>query len=95
MPRTAGLGGVLKRRLLFLYGRPWLRPAVRLLRPALSAYTAARYRRLARQFARQITDYQRGGFEVVGVVGVDASPTCGVMTTLDLDTSLAAVVGCP
>jgi hypothetical protein len=95
VPRTTGLGGVLKRRLLFLYGRPWLRPVVRLIRPVLSAYTAARYRLLARRVARQITDYQRSGFDVVGVVGVDASPTCGVTTTLDLNASLAAVVGCP
>jgi hypothetical protein len=68
---------------------------IRLLRPALSAYTRARYRLLARRVARQITDYQRSGFEVVGVVGVEASPSCGVTTTLDLDSSLAAVVGCP
>jgi uncharacterized protein YbbK (DUF523 family) len=94
-PEQLAWGGVLKRRLLFLYGRPWLSPVVRLCRPALRAYTAARYRLLARRVARQITDYQRSGFHVVGVVGVDASPTCGVTTTLDFDASLAAVVGCP
>lgn len=94
-PEQRAWGGVLKRRLLFLYGRPLLLPAVRLLRRPLRAYTKARYGHLARQVARQISDYQRSGFEVVGVVGVDASPTCGVMTTLDLDASLAAVVGCP
>lgn len=94
-PEQLAWGGVLKRRLLFLYGRPWLGPAVRLMRPALSAYTVIRYRLLARRVARQIVDYQRSGFDVVGVVGVDASPTCGVTTTLDLDESLAAVVACP
>jgi hypothetical protein len=87
--------GVLKRRLLFLYGRPWLSPVVRLIRPGLSGYTVVRYRLLARRVARQLIGYQRSGFDVVGVVGVDASPTCGVTTTLDLDQSLAAVVACP
>jgi predicted secreted protein len=94
-PEELAWGGVLKRHLVLLYGRPWLRPMVRLLRPALMAYTALRYRHLARRIARQITDYQRSGFDVVGLVGVDASPTCGVTTTLDLDESLAAIVGCP
>jgi uncharacterized protein YbbK (DUF523 family) len=94
-PEQLAWGGVLKRRLLFLYGRPWLRPVVRLVGPALRAYTGARYRLLASRTAHQIIDYQRSGFDVVGVVGVDASPTCGVTTTLDLDASLAAVVGCP
>lgn len=94
-PEQLVWGGVLKRRLLFLYGRPWLSPVVHLIRPALSAYTVVRYRLLARRVASQLVDYQRSGFDVVGVVGVDASPTCGVMTTLDLDRSLAAVVACP
>lgn len=94
-PEQLAWGGVLKRHLLFLYARPWLRPVLRILGPALSAYTRARYWPLARRIARQIIDYQRSGFDVVGVVGVDASPTCGVTTTLDLDVSLSAVVGCP
>jgi hypothetical protein len=94
-PEQLVWGGVLKRRLLFFYARPWLAPVVRLCLPVLRAYVAARYRLLARRVARQVVDYQRSGFDVVGVVGVDASPTCGVTTTLDLDASLSAVVGCP
>ncbi|WP_460712702.1 hypothetical protein [Nocardioides dilutus] len=94
-PEQLVWGGVLKRHLLFLYGRRWLTPVVRLCRPALTFYVAARYRLLARRVVRQITDYQRSGFDVVGVVGVDPSPSCGVTTRLDMDASLAAVVGCP
>lgn len=94
-PEQLAWGGVLKRRLLFLYARPWLSPVVRLIRPALIAYTVARYRLLARRVAHQLIDYQRSGVDVVGVVGVDASPSCGVTTTLDLGQSLAAVVDCP
>ena len=94
-PEQLAWGGVLKRHLLRLYGRPWLGPVIRPLRPALTAYTALRYRLLARRVAGQIADYQKSGFDVVGVVGVDASPTCGVATTLDLDASLGAILGCP
>ena len=94
-PEQLAWGGVLKGRLLILYGRPWLGPVIRPVLPALTAYTALRYRLLARRVAGQIADYQRSGFEVVGVVGVDASPTCGVTTTLDLNASLTAILGCP
>jgi hypothetical protein len=61
----------------------------------LSSGPALRYRLLARRVAGQIADYQNSGFEVVGVVGVDASPTCGVTTTLDLNASLDTILGCP
>jgi uncharacterized protein YbbK (DUF523 family) len=94
-PEQRVWGGVLKRHLLLLYARPWLAPVVRLLRPAVRVYVTARYRLLARRVVRELTDYQRSGFDVVGVVGVDGSPTCGATTTLDLDSSLGAVVGCP
>ena len=94
-PEQLAWGGVLKRHLLRLYGRPWLGPVIRPFLPALTAYTALRYRLLARRVAGQIADYQRSGFEVAGVVGVDASPTCGVTTTVDLGASLDAILGCP
>lgn len=94
-PEQLAWGGVRKRHLLALCGRRRLAPAVGLLSRALTAYTSIRYRFLARRVAREISDYQRSGFEVVGVVGVDASPTCGVTTTLDIDASLGALVRCP
>jgi hypothetical protein len=94
-PEQLAWGGVLKRHLLLLYGRPWLGPVIRPLLPALTAYTALRYRLLARRVAAQIADYQNSGFEVVGVLGVDGSPTCGVATTLDLGAALEAILGCP
>ena len=94
-PEQLAWGGVLKRRLLALYARPWLRPLLRPLVPALTAYTALRYRLLARQVSGQIADHQRSGYEVVGVVGVDPSPSCGVRTTLDLGVALDALATCP
>jgi predicted secreted protein len=94
-PEQLAWGGVLKRRLLGLYARPWLRRFLRPLVPALTAYTALRYRLLARQVTGQIADHQRSGYEVVGVVGVDPSPSCGVTATLDLPAALDALVTCP
>ncbi|MGB5546406.1 MAG: hypothetical protein WBM74_07525, partial [Polyangiales bacterium] len=79
-PEQHAWGGVLKRRLLWFYGsagklRYRLRGA---LLPIMLWYTRRIYRKLARQTAKQICDYQRSGVEVVGIVGVDASPSCGV-----------------
>ena len=37
-------------------------------------------RELARGLVHQIEEYQKNGFEIVGVVGINGSPTCGVET---------------
>lgn len=39
--------------------------------------------RLADYVIRQIAEYHRYGFEVIGIVGADRSPNCGVNTTSD------------
>jgi hypothetical protein len=46
---------------------------------------------MARQVADQVADYQSSGFTVVGIVGVDGSPSCGVHRTLDMIRSLEMV----
>ena len=38
-------------------------------------------RDLARRLIYQIEEYQKHGFEIVGVVGIDGSPACGVDIT--------------
>lgn len=38
---------------------------------------------LADQVVRQVLDYHRHGFAVLGIVGADRSPSCGVETTSD------------
>ena len=96
-PEQMAWGGVLKRHLLLAYGpdRRKLRVAAsRLFVRVFLAYTRWRYRRLARSVAAGIADYRRSDIEVVGVVGVDGSPSCGVNMTLDLDRSTKALVGC-
>lgn len=40
----------------------------------------SRCRRIAEQASYQIEQYLRSGFVVIGVLGVNASPTCGVET---------------
>ena len=49
---------------------------------------AARLGELTAQVIRQIREYRKHGFTVLGIVGVDRSPCCGVNTTSDLDREL-------
>lgn len=96
-PEQAAWGGVLKRRLLPVYGAAGTlrhrlrRPLTRLF----LAWTAFVHRRLARAVADEIADYRRSGFEVVGVVGVGASPSCGVTSTLDVGRVVEGLAACP
>jgi uncharacterized protein YbbK (DUF523 family) len=96
-PEQRAWGGVLKRDLVRVYGsKGSVGYALRGL--ALRAFlwhTARVYRRLARRVARDVADYRRAGIEVVGLVGVGASPSCGVTTTLDLRRALEVVASCP
>jgi hypothetical protein len=96
-PEQRAWGGVLKRWLLRAHGikasplYPVRRPLLRLW----VAYTELVYARLARQVLREIEDYKRSGFEVVGVIGVGSSPSCGVANTLDMRRSLEVIAACP
>ncbi len=92
-PEQVAWGGVLKRLILRFYGArgTWAFRMRGLLLPLFRFYTRQVYRRLARRVARHAEDYARAGFEVVGVVGVADSPSCGVKHTLDLARSFAAV----
>jgi hypothetical protein len=86
-PEEVAWGGVLKRHLLRAYGSAVARPLAwrlgRALLPVALAHTRRVYRRIARRVAAQIADHAASGIAVVAVVGVDASPSCGVDTTLD------------
>ena len=96
-PERVAWGGVLKRHSLRLYhskGGPLYAVRVPLLH-VFVWWTKLVYRRLARQVARDVADYQRSGIAVAGIVGIGASPSCGVTTTLDLRASLEVVAACP
>jgi predicted secreted protein len=92
-PEQRAWGGVRKRHLLHLYGRRSLRwrPVRRTILAVGNAWTRRVYRRLARRVADDIADYVESGFDVVEIVGVGGSPSCGVSTTLDLDRAIAAM----
>jgi predicted secreted protein len=92
-PEQHAWGGVLKRRLLSFYGSVGsvrYRVGCALLRVMLW-YTRRIYRRLARETAAQIADYEKCGVTVLGIVGVDASPSCGVFRTLDIEAALSRI----
>jgi uncharacterized protein YbbK (DUF523 family) len=92
-PEQHAWGGVLKRRLLWFFGSEGtLRYRLRnVLLPLLLWYTRRIYRRIAAQVVDQVADYQSSGFTVVGIVGVEGSPSCGVRQTLDLKRSLELI----
>ena len=95
-PEQAAWGGVLKRRMLSLYGSPLARSRAgrRLVVPVVRRWTKHRYRRLARSVARDIADYVDAGYEVTEIIGVGASPSCGVITTVDLGKAIEAMARC-
>lgn len=95
-PEQQAWGGVLKRRLLLAYGSDHrgLGRMSKLLMPLFLAYTRWRYGQLARRVAAELADYRRSGYRVVGIVGVDGSPSCGVQRTLDIDRAFGALAGC-
>ena len=96
-PEAQTWGGVHKPAMMAGYG---LRdsPLYRFRRPLFRLfvfYTRVRYCLLARQVARQVRQYHRAGVQVTAVIGVGASPSCGVTTTLDIDRSFETLAGCP
>lgn len=96
-PEQRAWGGVLKRYMLPIYGSQGtlLYRLRHVMLPLFLWYTRWRYRRLAQEVVRDIEDYVHSGFEVVGIVGVGGSPSCGVCTRLELRRSLEVVAGCP
>ena len=54
------------------------------IRRAMSASPAReRLDALVEHTVRQVMEYHRHGFEILGIVGADRSPNCGVETTSD------------
>ena len=95
-PEQRAWGGVRKGYVQHLYGRRVLRwwPVRRVTIAVATAWTRVVYRAVARRIADDIGDYRDAGFEVVEIVGVGGSPSCGVRTTLDLDAAVAAIARC-
>lgn len=92
-PEQVAWGGVMKRLILRIYGadESWTYRLRGLLYPMFLLYTRLRYRRLATRVAKDMADYARSGFEIVGVLGVGDSPSCGARHTLDMRRALPII----
>ena len=85
-PEQHAWGGVYKRLLLIAYcSKDTLFYSMRfLVMPLLLCSTRLIYWWIARRIAYQVEDYLSSGFTVLGVIGIDGSPSCGVNKTLDI-----------
>lgn len=90
-PEEIAWGGVMKRLILRAYGARWAYRLRAIVLPLFLLYTRLRYWRVARRVAAEMADCVRSGIEIVGVVGVGDSPSCGVDHTLDPRRSLPVV----
>jgi predicted secreted protein len=88
-PEQRAWGGILKKYMWLAFdakNSPVYRFR-RLLLPVYTLHTRLVYRRIAASLVKDIRDYQKSGFTVKGIAGVDGSPTCGVDITLDVNAS--------
>ncbi|HEU4547582.1 MAG TPA: hypothetical protein VFR88_14930 [Microlunatus sp.] len=77
-------GGVRRPPMLWALAHRRATALAPLVLPVIERYLRWRYARLARTVARDVADAARDGVDVVAVVGVAGSPSCGVRTTMDL-----------
>ena len=87
-PERECWGGVLKKDIMKAYGSKGTL-SFRIFDKLLSLCiwnTKRKYRKLAYKVVEEVRDYLNSGFEVLGVVGIDGSPSCGVNQTLDVRT---------
>ncbi len=89
-PEQKAWGGVMKKIIwkAFDSRKKFLYSFKGILIPAFEFYTWMCYRKLAKEVVDEIADYLNSGFEVVGLIGVDGSPSCGVLKKLNLGKSL-------
>jgi Protein of unknown function (DUF523). len=86
-PEQYAWGGVLKKYL-------WLAidtkgTIIYLIKPLLLKifliYTRGIYKKLAHETVYMIRDYIKAGYQVLGIIGIDGSPSCGVTKKLDMN----------
>jgi predicted secreted protein len=88
-PEQKTWGGVLKREMLMGYGiSGTLMNAFRKPYMLFFLWKSRRsFRKIAKDVVAEIKDYIDSGFDVVGIVGIKGSPSCGVSAALDLKKS--------
>lgn len=83
-PEQRSWGGVRRPPMLWALAHRRATALAPLVLPVIERYLRWRYARLARTVARDVADAAGDGVDVVAVVGVAGSPSCGVRTTMDL-----------
>ena len=89
-PEQKAWGGVLKESMWKPVGskNTFLYKLTKVFFPLFVWNTKRAYRQIAKEVIEEIRDYRESGFEVVGIIGVAGSPSCGVNTTLDMKKSI-------
>jgi|LSQX01.1.fsa_nt_gb predicted secreted protein len=85
-PEQYAWGGVLKKYLWIAIDTKgtiihFIKP---LLLKIFLVYTRSIYKRVARETVYMIRDYYKSGYKVLGMIGIDGSPSCGVTARLDM-----------
>jgi predicted secreted protein len=88
-PEQKTWGGVLKREMIMGYGiSGTLLNTFRKPYMVFFLWKSRRsFRKIAKDVVSEIRDYINSGFDVVGIVGIKGSPSCGVSAALDLNKS--------
>jgi predicted secreted protein len=83
-PEQRSWGGVRRPPMVWVLTHRRATAVAPLVLPVVERYLRWRYARLAGTVARDVADAAGAGVEVVAVVGVAGSPSCGVRTSMDL-----------
>jgi len=87
-PEQLAWGGVAKRFMRFSYGLDQTRSPLKFAKGILVfffiLYSQAKYRAVAQEVVRQMRDYRDNGYAIAAIVGIDGSPTCGNIRSIDL-----------
>jgi predicted secreted protein len=92
-PEQRSWGGVRRPPVLWALAHRRTTALVPLVLPVIERYLRWRYARLARGVARDVADAAGAGVDVLAVVGVAGSPSCGVRTTVDLGSAAQRIAG--
>lgn len=89
-PEQKAWGGVLKKYMWQPIGsnNTLLYKLKGVLLPFFIWNTKRIYRKIAKEVVAEITDYTESSFDIIGIIGVAGSPSCGVSTTLDIKKSI-------
>lgn len=83
-PEQQAWGGILKPLMWLAFESKRTYQIHAVVLPIFLRYTRLRYRRIARAVINEIYNYENSGYTVIGILGIDGSPTCGVNQRIDM-----------